>query len=192
MVVNRPSVECPVCKKRVELTDEEEHDGYKTRLYSCGHISRHVQRSINETSIEVKEEVGFPEWAKTSDPIGAITRAKESRNYYEALSLACTFFGDYGKEILLWDAKETGNQISKSQLKNMDLCDITRELYKRNLINDTTRDKMNDVRQLRNDFQHGGLAFKLTSSQAQEAENMVTKAIDCIRTLKTDYESKIK
>jgi hypothetical protein len=74
----------------------------------------------------------------------------------------------------------------------MDLSDITRELHNRNLINDTTYDTMNKVRKLRNDFQHGGLAFKLTSSQAQEAEDMVTKAIDCVRTLKTDYESKIK
>jgi hypothetical protein len=51
---------------------------------------------------------------------------------------------------------------------------------------------MNDVRNLRNPFQHDDLAFKLTSSQAQEAEDMVTKAIDCVKALKTDYESKIK
>jgi hypothetical protein len=51
---------------------------------------------------------------------------------------------------------------------------------------------MNGVRKLRNDFQHGGLAFKITSGQAQKAEDMVTKAIDCVRTLKTDYDSKVK
>jgi hypothetical protein len=75
-----------------------------------------------EPTIEVKDEVS---WVKTLDPIGAITRARDSKNYYDALSLACTFFGDYGKEILLWNAKETGNQISKSKLKDMDLRDIT-------------------------------------------------------------------
>jgi hypothetical protein len=106
--------------------------------------------------------------------------------------LACSFFQDYGKEILSWDSQKTGNQISKSELKKMDLNVITRKLYDRNLIDKTTFDKMNEVRQLRNDFQHNGLAFEYSSGQAQEAEEMVTKAIDCVRTLKTDYESKIK
>ena len=87
--------ECPVCKETVELTKVEDHDDYKMRFYSCGHTSRLFQRSINEPPIEIKDEVS---WIKTSDPIGAITRAKGSRNYYEAFSLSCTFFGDYGKK----------------------------------------------------------------------------------------------
>ena len=51
----------------------------------------------------------------------------------------------------------------------MDLRDITQELYNRKLIDKPTYDNMNDIRQLRNKFQHSDLAFKLTSSQAQEA-----------------------
>jgi hypothetical protein len=51
---------------------------------------------------------------------------------------------------------------------------------------------MNEVRQLRNDFQHDGLAFEYSSSQTQQAEEMATKAIDCIDVLRTNYESKIK
>lgn len=131
------------------------------------------------------------EWVITSDPVGAITRAKDSKNYYDALSLACSFFGDYGKEILLWDSKNTGIQISNSKLKNMDLSAITQEFYNRNSIDKTTYDKMNDVRKLRNDFQHNGLGFQLTSSQAQRAEEIVTKAIDCVKNLKTKYAGKI-
>jgi DNA-binding MltR family transcriptional regulator len=87
---------------------------------------------------------------------------------------------------------ETGNQISKSELKKMDLNVIIRKLYDHNLIDRTTFDKMNEVRQLRNDFQHNGLAFEYSSSQALDAEDKITKAIDCINVLKTNYESKIK
>jgi hypothetical protein len=73
----------------------------------------------------------------------------------------------------------------------MDLNVITRKLYDRNLIDQTTYDKMNEVRRLRNDFQHNGLAFKYSSSQAQDAEDKITKAIDCMNVLKTNYDSKI-
>jgi hypothetical protein len=76
-------------------------------------------------------------------------------------------------------------------LKNIDLNVITRKLYDRNLIDQTTYDKMNEVRRLRNDFQHNGLAFKYSSSQAQDAEDKITKAIDCMNVLKTNYDSKI-
>jgi hypothetical protein len=116
-------------------------------------------------------------------------KAKESKNYYEALSLACTFFGDCGKKILLWDSKNTGNPISNSKLK---FFDITEELYNRKLIDNATSDQMNNVRRLRNDFQHVGLAFKFTSSHAQKAEEMVTRAIDCVKILKTNYSSNVK
>ena len=178
--------DCLICKKKVELTKEEEHNGLIIRSYSCGHTSKHVNAIEH---LVLKEEAS---WVKTSDPIRTITRAKESKNYYEALSLVCSFFGDYGKEILLWDSKKTGNQISKSQLKKMDLSIITQKLNNRKLIDKNTYNKMNDVRKLRNDFQHNGLAFTLTSSQAQKAEEMATRAIDCVKTLKTNYASKIK
>jgi hypothetical protein len=120
----------------------------------------------------------------------SVTRAKDSKNYYEALSLACSFFQDYGKEILLWDSQLTGNQISGKKLGRLE--SIICELHNRNLIDKTTYDKMNEVRLLRNDFQHNGLAFKYSSSQAQNAEDKTTMAIDCINVLKTNYDSKIQ
>ena len=124
------------------------------------------------------------------DPIGLVTRAKDSKNYYEALSLACSFFQDYGKEILLWDSQLTGNQISGKKLGRLEY--IICELHNRNLIDKTTYDKMNEVRLLRNDFQHNGLAFKYSSRQAQDAEDKTTMDIDCINVLKTNYDSKIQ
>jgi hypothetical protein len=90
---------------------------------------------------------------------------------------------------LLWDSQKTGNPINKKQLKTVDL--ITCELYARSLIDKMRYDKMNEVRQLRNDFQHEGLAFKLSSRQAQDAETKIIKALDCVKTLLTSYRSVI-
>jgi hypothetical protein len=46
------------------------------RFYSCGHTSRLIQRSVTEPPIEVKDEVS---WIKKLDPVGAITRARDSK-----------------------------------------------------------------------------------------------------------------
>jgi hypothetical protein len=124
-------VECPVCHQRVELLKVEDEGDHKRQYYSCGHSNRFFQRSIDEPTVVIKDEVS---WVKRMDAIGLVTRAAASKNYYEALSLACSYFQDYGKEILKWDSQKTGNKISKSELKNMDLNVINRKLYDRNLI----------------------------------------------------------
>jgi hypothetical protein len=142
-----------------------------------------VQRH-NFERIKISEEAS---WIKESEPLGVITRAKDSRNYYDALSLSCSFFQSFGQKILLWDSQKTGNPISNNKLKTVD--SITCELYTRSLIDKMTYDKMNEVRQLRNDFQHDGLAFKLSSSQAQDAETKIIKALDCVETLITNYRN---
>ena len=48
------SEECPDCKMRVKLTKVEEYPDYKVRFYSCGHISKLVQKSINEMPVKVQ------------------------------------------------------------------------------------------------------------------------------------------
>lgn len=144
-----------------------------------------VQRH-NIECIKISEEAT---WIKESEPLGVITRAKDSRNYYEALSLSCSYFQSFGKKIMLWDSQKTGTPISNKKMKTVD--SIICELYTRNLIDKTTYDKMNEVRQLRNNFQHDGLAFKLSSSQAQDAETKIIKALDCVKTLLTNYRSVI-
>jgi hypothetical protein len=90
-------VECAVCHQRVELLKVEDEGDHKRRYYNCGHSNRLFQRSIDEPPIAIKDEVS---WVKSMDPIGLVTSAADSKNYYEALSLACSFFQDYGKEIL--------------------------------------------------------------------------------------------
>ena len=128
---------------------------------------------------------------KESEPLGVITRAKDSRDYYDALSLSCSFFQSFGKQILLWDSWKSGNPINQDELERMKLFHIINKLFNRKLINEVTYDKMNQVRQLRNEFQHDGLAFKLSSSQAQDAETKIMKALDCVDTLLTNYQSVI-
>jgi hypothetical protein len=86
-----------------------------------------VQRH-NIESIKISEEAS---WIEESKPLGVITRAKDSRNYYEALSLSCSFFQYFGKKILLWDSQKTGNPISNKKTKTLE--SITCELYTRNL-----------------------------------------------------------
>lgn len=90
---------------------------------------------------------------------------------------------------MLWDSHHTGNPISNKKTKTLE--SITCELYTRNLIDKITYDKMIEVRQLRNDFQHDGLAFKLSSSQAKDAETKIIKALNCVDTLLTNYRSVI-
>ena len=46
------------------------------RFYSCEYTSRLIQRSVTEPPIEVKDEVS---WIKKLDPVGAITRARDSK-----------------------------------------------------------------------------------------------------------------
>jgi hypothetical protein len=140
-----------------------------------------VQRH-NIKCIKISEEAS---WTKESEPLVVITRAKDSRNYYEALSLSCSFFQYFGKKILLWDSWKSGNPISNKKTKTLE--SITCELYTRNLIDKTTYNKMNEVRQLRNHFQHDGLPFKLSSSQAQGSRlcrDIIDKLSKCYRQIK--------
>ena len=73
----------------------------------------------------------------------------------------------------------------------MDLQAITNELYYRNLIDQETYNKMNEVRKLRNPFHHNDLAFKITSSQAADAETKAIKALDCVKILKAKYDDSL-
>jgi len=145
-----------------------------------------VQRSITD-SVNISEQ--GPVWTKETEPIGLITRAKDSKNYYDAISLSCSYFQSFGKKILLRHSQKNRNPISKSKMDDMDLYHIINELSDRDIIDKTTRDKMHEVRELRNDFQHDNLAFKISSSKAAEVEAKVIKALDCVKIIKEKYES---
>ena len=74
-------------------------------------------------------------WNLEKEPIGEVTRARDAKDYYKAISLSCTLFQNYGKEILLSQSKETGVSIGRKQLEH--LKPIICELYTQNIIDKT-------------------------------------------------------
>jgi hypothetical protein len=127
-------------------------------------------------------------WNLEKEPIGEVTRARDTKDYYKAISLSCTLFQNYGKEVLLSQSQKTGASIAKEQLERLDPTIF--ELYTRNIIDKIIYDKLNNVRKLRNKLQHGDRAIKYSSSQAQEAENIIAQAIECLKLLKSKYENR--
>ena len=141
-------------------------------------------RTINE-SITLSDSVS---WNLEKEPICEVTRARDAKDYYKAISLSCTLFQNYGKEILLSQSQKTGVSIAKKQLERLE--PIISELYTRNIIDKTIYDKLNNVRDLRNELQHEDRAIKYSSNQAQEAENVIDQAIECLKLLKNKYDAR--
>jgi hypothetical protein len=142
-----------------------------------------IRRNNVEPIIKISDKIS---WNRKSDPVDEITRAKDAKDYYKAISLSCTAFGYYGKEILLNNSKITGVPVSN---KGLDLTSIIYLLYTHNLIDETIHDKMDDVRKLRNIMQHEDRSFNFSSFQAQEAETVISNSLDCVKLVKTKYES---
>jgi hypothetical protein len=142
-----------------------------------------IRRNNVEPIIKISDEVS---WDMEKNPVDEITRAKDAKDYYKAISLSCTVFGHYGKKILLYHSKKTGIQVSK-QLGRLE--SIICLLYNHNLIDQTIYDKIEGVRKLRNIMQHEDRSFKFSSFQAQEAETIIINSLDCIEFLKTKYKN---
>jgi hypothetical protein len=144
-----------------------------------------ITRSLID-DVKVSDKIS---WKLNKDTISEITRAKNARDYYKALSLSCTVFGYYGKQLLLLQSKKTKIAISKKTLKRLE--SIICLLYTQKIINKTVYSKINRVRKLRNIFQHEDRSFRYSSAQAQQAERVSIKALDCIKFIKTKYDSMI-
>jgi hypothetical protein len=93
-------------------------------------------RNISE-SITVSDSVS---WNLEKEPIDEVTRARDAKDYYKAISLSCTLFQNYGKEILLSQSNKTGIGVSKQQLKRLE--SIICEIYTRNILDQTIYDKL--------------------------------------------------
>lgn len=100
-----------------------------------------------------------------------MTRARDAKDYYKAISLCCTCFQKYGKEILLSHSKKTGVDIAKKQLKRLE--PIICELYTQNIIDKTIYEDR---------------AIRYSMNQSKEAENVIDQAIECLRLLKNKCE----
>jgi hypothetical protein len=144
-----------------------------------------IRRNNVEPIIKISDEVS---WDIEKNPVDEITRAKDAKDYYKAISLSCTVFGHYGKEILLYHSKKTGILVSKLGRLESIIC----LLYDHNLIDQTIYNKIEGVRKLRNIMQHEDRSFKFSSFQAQEAETIIINSLDCIKLLKIKYENIVR
>jgi hypothetical protein len=50
---------CPVCNKRVEITEVKSYSDHKERFFSCGHKIRLSQRTINEPAINISDSIAL-------------------------------------------------------------------------------------------------------------------------------------
>ena len=82
------SEECPDCKMRVKLTKVEEYPDYKVRFYSCGHISKLIQKSINETPVKVQNGVSASKRVERSIIEPAIIVSDSIANFKQSAHLA--------------------------------------------------------------------------------------------------------
>jgi hypothetical protein len=125
-------------------------------------------------------------WNVDKEPIGEVTRSRDAKDYYKAISLSCTLFQNYGKEILLSRSKNTSIRVPK---KRLSLAYIICELYAQNIIDRTIYDKINKVKEVRNEFQHEDMAIRYSSSQAEAAETIINQALECITFIKSKFDS---
>ena len=137
-----------------------------------------ITRNIIEPNVEIFDSVS---WQIEKDPIAEIGRAMDVGDYYKSISLACTMFQHYGREILI-------NKYAVSKKALEDLNDIINILYGRNIIDKTINDNIHDARKLRNELQHKDRSIKYTSDQALAASNIVENALTGLKFLKTEYE----
>src|SRR6266496_5153907 len=93
--------------------------------------NRLVVRNITD-SMTCSDNVS---WNLKKEPIGEVTRAKDDKEYYKAISLSCTLFQKYGREILLWQSNNRGTKVSKKQLERLE--SIICELHAQNIIDRT-------------------------------------------------------
>jgi uncharacterized protein YutE (UPF0331/DUF86 family) len=89
---------------------------------------------------------------------------------------------------LLSHSKKRRVSIANKQLERLE--PIISELYTENIIDKTIYDKLNNVRNLRNELQHEDRAIKYSSDQADESENVIDQAIECLKLLKSKYDNR--
>ena len=138
------------------------------------HIKEHIKISDNVS------------WNLEKDPIGEINRALEAKDYYKAISLACTVFQYLGKDIL---SRQATN--AKTVSKKTDLHTIIHDLHSEGIIDKIFFEKMEEAKTLRNILQHEDRGMKFSSNQAAETEETIIKALDCVKFLKKRYDSKV-
>jgi hypothetical protein len=89
---------------------------------------------------------------------------------------------------LLWHFKNIGTPVGEKKLKDLSLQSIIILLYTHKIIDETTYNKILEVKGIRNDFVHDERFIRFSSEQLQKTERITIKALDCIMFLKTKYD----
>jgi Domain of unknown function (DUF4145) len=142
---------------------EELPDGRKFKTLGCGHTLLQMVIVANE-NVEIFENA---EWVILRDPVEEIKKAVNDKDYFKMVAHACSIFEYCGKQILVWQSKKKGKQLSMKIVRNMELKTVINVLSSRGIINGAIKNKMHCIRKLRNSFIHKKYSLKLSSQMVK-------------------------
>ena len=124
------------------------------------------------------------------DPVAELKRAVNENDYFKIVAYACAVFEYCWLQILVWDSKSTGNPLPAKKRKDNDwtLYEIINELRRHDIVTEADKDKLHDIRCLRNDFIHDGYSFKISSETSSRVGALAPDIINYTGLLKTLYD----
>ncbi len=153
------------------------------------------EHKIIERLLVVNEDLNISEdfsYVILKDPVAELKRAVNDNDYFKTVAYACAVFEYCGLQILVWDSKSTGNLLPTAKKRKGDdwtLYEIINELRQRDLITETDKDKLHNIRCLRNEFIHEeGYSIKIYSETASRVNAFTTDIIDYTAKLKAVYD----
>lgn len=122
----------------------------KKLTLECGHAFRMRIFIVNE---EMQISDNFS-WVEQKNPVEEIRKAGKANDYSKSLTLACSVFEHYGKQILFWYLKKKmmmgdDDVLTPEKVRKLKLHEVIDALACRELITDTDATKMHCIRHLR-------------------------------------------
>lgn len=176
---------CGTCKADREVDSVEELSDGKKFTLECGHTQRMRIFIVNE-EMQISENFS---WVEQKNPVEEIIKAVKANDYSKTLTLACSVFEHYGKQILVWHSKKTSNPLSPQNVAKLDLFSVIYQLFSCEILKDmNVKSKMHSIRCLRNSFIHEGYSLKLSSDIAQQVDVSTQDIINCTALLKAEHD----
>ncbi len=163
---------CPICGEGV-FQKEIKKDNKKLFVYSCGCKCRATRLVLYYSTKGI-----------IPSPVPTLKEIIHKKEWFKGLILSVTYFEYYGKQVLKEYFDSNNLRIS---INNMSIDTLLDFLYACKIITHSIYCKMNEVRKKRNDIVHMGKEFKdirlLNLKEEKEMENLLIKAIECIKFL---------
>lgn len=178
---------CGACKADKEvIIIENKSQTEKLMTLECGHKITERLLLVNE-NLNISENLSY---VLLKDPVAELKRAVNENDYFKIVAYACAVFEYCGLQILVWDSKSTGNPLPAKKRKGDDwtLYEIINELLRRDIITEADKDKLHDIRCLRNDFIHDGYSIKISSETASRVGALAPDIINYTGLLKAVYD----